>query len=92
MSNVVDIKNKDIEYKVPEEMEELMDEHFAALICRDKSIDSFWHAKRAITYGKVALKSNRKFWRLAKELYPDVADDSINWSYNAVRSLIIGRK
>ena len=68
------------ELEVPEELKELMLDYRAGIQCRDKSIESFFRAKRAINYGKGAEKARRKFWQLVYELYPDVANGE--WVYN----------
>jgi hypothetical protein len=66
--------------EVPEEMRDLMDEWLVCIKCRDQAIESIFKAKRAIYYGKQAMKANRKFWEMAGDLYPEVS--GAKWSYN----------
>lgn len=68
------------ELEVPEELKELMLDWKVSIECRDKCIAMVFKAKRAIYYGKLADKANRKFWKKAKDLYPEINEGS--WSYN----------
>ena len=65
---------------VPKELEELMWECRACIECRDECIASLFKAKKAITYGVKAEKVRVKFWRLARELYPEVCHGM--WTYS----------
>lgn len=66
--------------EVPEEMKELMIDWKIYTECRDHAIGSFFKARRAIYYGRLAHEANTKFWNLARDLYPQIGNDE--WSYN----------
>lgn len=68
-----------LELQVPDEMKELMFDWKVAIECRDVAIASMFKAKRAIYYGKLAEKANRKFWTMVHELYPETK--SGEWHY-----------
>lgn len=69
------------EYDVSEEMKDLMVEFQVAEECKEKAIKSVFRARRAIYYGKVADKARRKFWKLVRELYPNLRDDDISYHF-----------
>lgn len=54
------------------ELQDIFSEYVAALDCRDKAIESFFHSKRAIAYGRHAEKTRLKFWDMAYKLYPKI--------------------
>ena len=71
-----------IKLKVPEEMAGLMDDWQVYIQCRDQAINSVFKAKRAIYYGKQALKAERLFWKKAYELYPETGKGKWSYSFN----------
>jgi hypothetical protein len=70
------------EWRVTSEMNDLMDEWKVCMECRDKAIESFFHSKRAIMYGKQAIKIHRKFWKLVYDLYPELKDGAYTYNFN----------
>jgi hypothetical protein len=67
------------ELEIPEEMKQLMIDWKIYTECRDEAVVSFFKAKRAIYYGRKAFECNSKFWRMAKDLYPQIGDGT--WEY-----------
>lgn len=80
-------ENKDMVYEVPQEIKDLFFDSKVANTCKDRAIESFFRAKRAIYYGRIAQKASDKAWKLFKELYPDTFkgikdySDTIEYSY-----------
>lgn len=65
--------------KVPEEICDLFDDADVSEQCRDVCVQSWFRAKRAIYYGRCAVKARRKAWELIYELYPDMKGHSIQF-------------
>jgi len=70
------------EFKVSEEIQDIWIEYAACIGCRDKCINSVFKAKRAINYGKGAEKARCKFFRMVRDLYPELRDVAINYSHD----------
>jgi hypothetical protein len=65
--------------KPTQELIDINDEYLSCIGCRDKCIMLVFGTKRAIKYGKRAEKIRRKFWKLSKELYPELSTGG--WQY-----------
>lgn len=70
----------DDKYDLPEEIHEIFLEGQAAEECRDKCIQSYFRAKRAIYYGKEAKRAYDKAWKMINELWPETQKGK--WQYN----------
>ena len=57
---------------VSEEIVDLFDMGTAAEECRDICVKSVFRTRRAIFYGKQAIKHRRDAWKLISELYPEL--------------------
>lgn len=73
-------------YPVPEEIIDLFREHYAAENCRNICAKSLFKAKRAIYYGKVALKARHKAYALLYKLYP--FSEKTNWTIDFVDGVL----
>jgi hypothetical protein len=77
------------ELNVPDELVDLMVEWAVCIQCRDECIKSIFKARRAIYYGKLAEKANRKFWKMVNELYPETKTGV--WSYSPATEKLFSR-
>lgn len=68
-------------HPVPEEVSDLFDDKWVSEQCRDYCIKSMFRAKRAIYYGRLAKKAERKAWELVYELYPDMRGESLTFEF-----------
>ena len=80
------------EYKVSKEIAELFNEVLAAKQCRDIAVESIFHARRAIFYGKIYVKNNTTAWNLVRKLYPELNGKLLNYDYYKETLTILGEK
>lgn len=74
--------------EVTEEMKILMEDYVVYDDCKVTAIKSLFKTKKAVYYGRKALKAREKFWELAYDLYPEVKEND-NWNYSFTDKCLI---
>lgn len=73
------------EYKVPDELAEIMEESHAADDARDavaKMCFFKFQLRNAVELGRIGRKKNREFWAGVYELYPELYSKALSYEAN----------
>ena len=86
------VEDEENKYSLPQDVIDVFDEYSAALKARDEVMKSFFKMqyKKAVYYGRIAEQSRRKFWKMVREIFPELHDCTL--TYDEDNGIVLEKK